>query len=591
MKRRAWLTGDVLLNDDEICRRFALPDDPTIRSAFLGALVPLTEVWNWQQNGSMTPREASEIMTRVVNSMTDDCSLSDAPFWDDSDGDDSDGNEESPFPWYEDLADWIVQSFLATSFTPAAAVTFVTTARKIRLAFRTASWGALADIFIDNVLVDTVDTYSPALDVIENVYDLDLIQPAAFTALASETATLRIEHRGEANSAAVPTGDGYGISIIRKRLQSSIFTPSSTAPTVKRIYRVLRSGKMQYSDDGGETWDDADTLPEYPPLPPRSEPTIQERRCLAARNAAEVLRLATIEVITTWNATTDPLQTISDLAGFITGAVALFLGNPMLALVATGFELFQNVLAVIEAGLDTAWDTETTDNLTCLLLELATDDGNGKVTFDFEGARYRGNEVYSDARLIVIHHWLLGLIGSTGLDLAGATTSVSSWDCDTCVDEWCYEFTSVSGVGLGEWDVDTKGIWSGTYWEGVKSMAGGSSQNDSLGIQWLFDNPVTITEVELEVTLVQGNGLAPPVVYASDRGIGNNTNVIFTSYAPTYGTNIVLGWTGEKTLQRMGIWVNASRRTGTLSGSLTRLHRVKLRGLGANPFGTDNCEE
>lgn len=580
MKRRAWLTGDVLLNDDEICRRFALPDDPTIRAAFLGALVPLTEVWNWQQNGSMTPREASEIMTRVVNSMTDDCSLPAAPFWDDSDGDDSDGNEESPFPWYEDLSDWIVQAFLATSFTPAAAVTFVTTARKIRLAFRTANWGALADIFIDNVLVDTVDTYSPELDVAEYVYDLDMVLPAAFTAQASETAVLRIVHRGEANSAAVPTSEGYGISVIRKRLQSSIFTPSSTAPTVKRIYRVLRSGKMQYSDDGGDTWDDADTLPEYPSLPPRTELTAYERRCLAARNAAEVIRLATIEVITVWNNTTDPLQTISDLAGFITGAVALFLGNPMLALVATGFELFQNVLAVIEAGLDTAWDAETTDKLTCLLFELANDDGNGKVTFDFEGVRYRGNEVYSDARLIVVHHWLLGVIGSTGLDLAGATTSVTSWDCDEC-GLWCYTFDFTSSNGGWITERSETGVTEGNPY---------SQYYPGQGWSWIAGQPVpnlrhiyiyhpgakagiNRVEVELSVTPAGNFWVYDP--------IGNDP----LSITPVNQAEFTIDLSGE------GVYENHIAVGLEQQGYPGYIRRLTFYGYGENPFGEDNCND
>jgi hypothetical protein len=573
MKRRAWITGDVLQGGGEVCRRFILPDDPTIRAAFLGALVPLTEVWNWEQGGSMTPREASEIMTRVVNSVTDDCALSDAPFWDDTDGGDADGDEELLFAWYEDLADWIVQAFLATSFTPAAAITFVTTARKIRLAFRTANWGALADIFIDNVLVDTVDTYSPELGVIENAYDLDVIQPA-FTAQASETATLRIVHRGEANDAAVPTGDGYGVSVIRKRLQSSIFTPSSTAPTVKRIYRVLRSGKMQYSDDGGETWDDADTLPEYPPLPPRSETTEEERRCLAARNAAEIIRLATIEIITAWNTTSDPLQTISDLVGFITGAVALFLGNPILALVATGFELFQNALAVIEAGLDTAWNTETTDKLTCLLFELASDDGNGKVTFDFEGVRYRGNEVYSDARLIVIHQWLLGIIGSTGLDLAGATTSVSSWDCSGCVEQWCYAW---SGTEWDEWDVVTDVAWL-RYQGGDNRINAATTVTDANG--WLGSGynqqyrPVAIQLSFPSPTFVS-------VVTATGSGV-----CYFSDSRDNYGSVRKQGF-GDFNINDYVEGV----RVFVYAASNPRLNSVVAQGEGSEPFGQSTCEE
>lgn len=214
---RAWLTGDELeLDGGELCRRLVIPHDQTLIAAVTGALHELTLEYNWQQVGTMTPTAAAEIMRGVVYAYlnSDDCNALPPPFWDDQDAADADDTEDDAplgtFPWYEEAADFVVTAFLATSFEPTAAIAFVTTARKFRLAFRSRNYGAVLRIFLNDVLHTSVDTYSA----VPGIAYADIIVPGGSPA----NTELRIEHSGTANPAATPTAQGYGMEVIRKRL-------------------------------------------------------------------------------------------------------------------------------------------------------------------------------------------------------------------------------------------------------------------------------------------------------------------------------------------------------------------------------------
>lgn len=109
---------------------------------------------------------------------TEECGTAgkiEAPYWDEADGSDA-GETFDPDaqPWYDDLAEVVITAFLSTLVTPAAAVTFVTVTRRLRIAFRKNNYSGIFKLFIDGDEVATVDAYSPteALDYI------DVIVPA-----------------------------------------------------------------------------------------------------------------------------------------------------------------------------------------------------------------------------------------------------------------------------------------------------------------------------------------------------------------------------------------------------------------------------
>lgn len=204
------------LPEGDYCRTLKIPDDKLWLGIFNKALLETIYPWNWKQvnDTDLTIEECTALCYVIFEEYlaTNSCAGEElAPFWDDADGDDATGDEiDSGFPWYEDLADFVVTAFLATSFTPAAAIEFVTIARKFRLAFRTRNYGAIVNIFLNGVLQPSVDTYSAAPGMVYADFLVPSGDPAAVP--------LRIVHSGTANPLATPTSDGYAIEVIRKRL-------------------------------------------------------------------------------------------------------------------------------------------------------------------------------------------------------------------------------------------------------------------------------------------------------------------------------------------------------------------------------------
>lgn len=48
------------------CRVFSLPDDSSWLADFIGALIPLTRAWNWEQVGTLSPDEMAQFWTDVL---------------------------------------------------------------------------------------------------------------------------------------------------------------------------------------------------------------------------------------------------------------------------------------------------------------------------------------------------------------------------------------------------------------------------------------------------------------------------------------------------------------------------------------------
>jgi hypothetical protein len=86
-----------------------------------------------------------------------------SPFWDDTDGADADGTPiESEYSYQDRLEDWVIAAFVASSGVPGAAALYLTIAPRFRLFFKTRNYGGIVRIFVDDVAMGDVDTYSAA---------------------------------------------------------------------------------------------------------------------------------------------------------------------------------------------------------------------------------------------------------------------------------------------------------------------------------------------------------------------------------------------------------------------------------------------
>lgn len=142
-----------------------------------GALDELTKIYNWEQRGSMTPAEISELMTVIVNRWyTENCGApveAETPYWDDA-ADVDDAMPADSQIWYGMVADvtappsgltftdelgiWILTGLVALTATPAAAIAFRTFAPKFVLAFKGDDVGEQIRVVVDGVDDLTFDT-------------------------------------------------------------------------------------------------------------------------------------------------------------------------------------------------------------------------------------------------------------------------------------------------------------------------------------------------------------------------------------------------------------------------------------------------
>lgn len=64
MSRRAWLTPETI-PADTICRVLYIPDEEQIIAAVVGALLPLTYAFNWEEFGAVTPAAIAARMQQM----------------------------------------------------------------------------------------------------------------------------------------------------------------------------------------------------------------------------------------------------------------------------------------------------------------------------------------------------------------------------------------------------------------------------------------------------------------------------------------------------------------------------------------------
>jgi len=232
MSRARWLTPSAPPENRFYSRRLLIPATAEFLGLVNGALLELCHEFNWEEHGDWTPEETAEYFLNMFQAYLHN--ENEPPDWEAPD--DLDGQPEQL--WYEDLADWIIQGFLAITFTPAAAIVYTATVPKLRIAIRTGNLGALFKVLINGVEVWTGDSYGPITDLIEQVFDMSA---------ETEPYTVRIEHDG--------IGEGHGLTTAKLE----VVRGKAVADMVATILRADPTGcGVQWSTDNGDTWDTVD---------------------------------------------------------------------------------------------------------------------------------------------------------------------------------------------------------------------------------------------------------------------------------------------------------------------------------------------
>lgn len=200
-----------------------------------------------------------------------------------------------------------------------------------------------------------------------------------------------------------------------------------------------------------------------PPPPERDDPTSAERKCLAAKNAVNLLEQTYEEITDSATTGLTAIEAIAAVSVFLISAVVAPLGLVVAGLAAIGFGIWKMGYDIVEFVTSDFWDAQFTENFTCALLRCATDTA-GVITFDFEAVNAELiNQIewldptISSYTLAGQVRWMLAQIGSDGLNAMGGTTEITDSDCDSCLSfcvlqDWDvedYDWEIVSDAGFG----------------------------------------------------------------------------------------------------------------------------------------------
>jgi len=245
-------------------------------------------------------------------------------------------------------------------------------------------------------------------------------------------------------------------------------------PAGGKIFRVNASGKTEELGDTGD-WQDPTGDATIPPVPPR-EGTPPDIKCLASKNAANVLQLLYENLTDSFNDGLDEAEAATALTLSLIALIGSEFAPITFALVTFFSIVFSVLYGVLEfVGAD-LWDENFTKQLVCILLDCATSDA-GVVTFDWECFQSELSAqtnvfdlTFEQLRLFGQIQYLLLVIGGVdALNQAGATTAITDDNCDDCNEGWCKIYNATNGWE-GWYAADGNSTLSGGVWHNVAGV-------------------------------------------------------------------------------------------------------------------------
>lgn len=342
-----------------------------------------------------------------------------------------------------------------------------------------------------------------------------------------------------------------------------------------RLQRMnATTGRYEYSDDAGETWQDGSNQdPRF--NAPRNSMTAFD--CDDARAIGGFIQAMTTEL-------TDQLD-LGAAATSITGGIGAILATvfgftPVGAIVTAGIGA---IIALGSAAIQAALDGNVWDRLICNLYE--TLEGVTTVTadlFDDILARIVAEE---SATAEAVLWYYVNQLGPVGLQNAIAAQLEPSGVAAGCCPTWCFEWDFT--VDNGGWETELQAPQNtnprATY-------VGGSGWKDTAPGGYAGTG---------HVCAIKKNGLTPATVtrIEVDYSVANfspRNESFFSPFVPYAQNNLITVANGSGTASFDGTWSAGTQISLSLFSTATTFDctivRIRLFGPGAtNPYGEDNC--
>lgn len=555
---------------ESLCRSFNIPNSTLALGAFMGALWPLANPEAWQQYGDMTPEESAAMIQDILWSVMlaeDVCRIAETPYWDTA------ANVDDTLPagsetWYgqivalatlrtdpeltflDNLGIWLVAGFIAYAGLPGAAIAFVPVARRFVLYFKSSPTGAIVNILADFLHIADIDTYAVE----------DKIMTVLVT-MPDDATTLYVEQAAESNPLA---GDNPQIQVVRSELTEANFAPPN--------YRYNSDCDcVQYSPDGGITWNDA----------PQSDPRHASPFRLPIRGGDDKNCNAAANMVAWLKAVIDACIHICEVGGIVVALVNKILDFAEVIFAEEGGILLTLIQAIAGTIFDVGFTALTAaftsgqyEKMLCIFYCNIDGDGQASPT-QFAEIQTEITEQLNTVAATVTNLFL-SLQGEVGLSNAGAQGTATA-DCSDCGCGWCYTFDFT--LSDGGWSADSRG--SGAIYDGAAGW--GSQYADRITgtyIHLLLSSSAVVTHVQMTFNVIEPT--TNYVLFGRLDGDGGFTDVHSAS-----GGGVV-NWSGEATVNELGLQVGNCTDCDSEEGA-SHITKATFRGTGTNPFGDNNC--
>jgi len=290
----------------------------------------------------------------------------------------------------------------------------------------------------------------------------------------------------------------------------SVPCAACTTPGGYRVIRINNSGRLEQLNESGE-WEPATDEYYIPPPEPREGGTTNDKKCLAAANAVNVLEQLYESLSDSFN---NELDEAEAMTAFILALIALVgfefapISWAIVAFFTAVFGALYSALEFIGADL---WDEDVSTQIRCFLVDCANNDG-GVITFDWDCFNGKLESLTNDFSLtesqlrlyLQIGFMLYFIGGADGLNLAGRTTAITEADCEDCGLEHCLivDLTLTDGSEYGIYLSPGGGSWSsGEGYVGAPFDAGWD-----VTVIWEFPETLNVTAAEYIFTKEGGSG-------------------------------------------------------------------------------------
>lgn len=366
-----------------------------------------------------------------------------------------------------------------------------------------------------------------------------------------------------------------------------------------RIIRLMPGGLWEELING--TWQEPAGDYAIEPTPARTEPSELDRLCLASKNAVNVLRELYEEVTDAFDEFGAIGPVIAVMLAGIAALVAAFVSTAAAAFVVLGASAVEDFFQLLGTITFDLWNEEFETLLYCLLLDNATSEGS-VVHFDFDAVNTALHDEVSGTSLDIQRKqlclqilYLLNIIGKPGLEWAGTTTAITDDDCSEC-DSWCYEFDFTTGDGGFAYVTQSSPIFwqSVPVWSSGLGWLAGQARQTSSNNRWQgasivksFSSTI-VTSVEMYFSAAAGQ--CSTGSNCDTWSLVDNAGVIANGEWVGASPAGYKAWTGSRTMTSISARIQDSFCTNacTPSGGSV-ITKLRLRGTGSNPFGSDNC--